>query len=72
MLKHIGLVFTTALTFMVPSQCKASTMEEILRVNWNKQSIAELEKLIPDQKAAQQFATDGPDEGAAYGKRQHL
>jgi len=42
---------------MVPSQCKASTMEEILKTNWNKQSIAELEKLIPDQKAAQQFAT---------------
>jgi len=58
MLKHIGLVFTMALTFMVASQCKAATMEEILRVNWNKQSLAELEKLLPDQKAAQQFATE--------------
>jgi len=57
MLKHTRLVFTTALTFLVASQCKAATMEEILKVNWNKQSLAELEKLLPDQKAAQQFAT---------------
>jgi hypothetical protein len=33
-------------------------VDEILRVNLNKQSIAELEKLIPDQKAARQFAFD--------------
>ena len=26
-------------------------------MNWNQQSLAELEKLLPDQKAAQQFAT---------------
>ncbi len=58
MLKHIGLVFTTALAFMVVSQCRAATMEETLRVNWNKQSLPELEKLIPDQKAARQFAID--------------
>ena len=57
MLRHIGLVFTTALTFMVVPRCKAATMDEILRVSWNKQSLAELEKLLPDQKAAQQFAT---------------
>jgi hypothetical protein len=57
MLKHIGLVFTTALSFMAVSQSKAASVEEILRVNWNKQSIADLETLIPDQKAAQQFAT---------------
>jgi len=57
MLKHIGLVFTTALSFMAVSQSQAATMEEVLRVNWNKQSLAELERLIPDQKAAQQFAT---------------
>jgi len=57
MLKHIGLVFITALTFMVVSRCKAATMDEILRVNWNKQSLAELQNIIPDQKAAQQFAT---------------
>jgi hypothetical protein len=57
MLKHIGLAFTMALTFMVASQCEATTMEEILRVNWHQQSLAELEKLLPDQKAAQQFAT---------------
>jgi hypothetical protein len=58
MLKHIGLVFTTALTFMAVSQCKAATMEEILSVNWNKQSLPELKRLIPDQKAAQQFAIE--------------
>jgi len=58
MLKRIGLVFTTALTFMVASQCKAATMEEILRVNWNKQSLPELKRLIPDQKVARQFAID--------------
>lgn len=33
-------------------------MEEILRVDWNKQSLPELKKLIPDQKAAQQFAIE--------------
>jgi len=27
-----------------------------LRVNWNKQSLPELKRLIPDQKAARQFA----------------
>lgn len=58
MLKRIGLVFTAALTFMVVSQCKAATMEEILKVNWTRQSLAELERLLPDQKAAQQFATE--------------
>ena len=57
MLRHIRLVFTTALALMVVSQTKAATVEEILRVNWNKQSLAELEKLLPDQKTAQQFAT---------------
>lgn len=57
MLKHIGLVFTTTLTLMAVSRSKAATMDEILRVTWNKQSLAELEKLLPDQKAAQQFAT---------------
>jgi hypothetical protein len=58
MLKHTGLVLTTAVTFMVVSQCKAATMEEILKVNWNKQSLPELERLIPDQKVARQFAID--------------
>jgi hypothetical protein len=58
MLKHIGLVFTTALTLMVVSKSKAATMEEILRVNWNKQSLPGLKRLIPDQKAARQFAID--------------
>jgi hypothetical protein len=43
---------------MVASSSKAATMDEILRVNWNKQSLAELEKLISDQKAARQFAFD--------------
>ncbi len=57
MLRHIGLMFTMALTLIAASQTKAATVEEILRVNWNKQSLAELEKLLPDQKAAQQFAT---------------
>jgi hypothetical protein len=51
-------MFTAMLAFMVVSECKAATMEEILRVNWSKQSLPELEKLIPDQKAAQQFATE--------------
>jgi hypothetical protein len=50
-------MFTTALSLIVVSQTKAVTVEEILRVNWNKQSLAELEKLLPDQKTAQQFAT---------------
>jgi len=58
MLKHLLLAITTALTFMVVSPCEGSTLEEILRVNWNKQSLAELERLLPDQKAAQQFATE--------------
>jgi hypothetical protein len=58
MLKHMGLVFPMALTFMVAAQCEAATMEEILKLNWNQQSLAELEKLIPDQKAARQFAID--------------
>jgi hypothetical protein len=57
MLKHIGLVFTTALTLVAVSPCNAATLEEILKVNWNQQSLAELKELIPDQKAAQQFAT---------------
>ena len=57
MLRHIGLVFTTALTLLAAASTKAATVDEILRVNWNKQSLAELEKLLPDQKAAQQFAT---------------
>jgi hypothetical protein len=65
MLKHIGLAFTMALTFMVASQSEATTMEEILRVNWHQQSLAELEKLLPDQKAAQQFATAVLMAGAA-------
>ena len=58
MLKHIGLVFATALAFIVALQCKAATIEEILKVNWNKQSLAELKRLIPDQKVARQFAID--------------
>jgi len=57
MLKHIGLVFTMALSLIAVSQSKDTFLDEILRVNWNKQSLPELEKLIPDQKAAQQFAT---------------
>jgi hypothetical protein len=28
-------------------------MEEILNVNWNKQSLAELEKLLPDKWIAE-------------------
>ena len=57
-MKCIGLVlFTTAVSWMAVPQSKPSSMEEILRVNWNKQSLAELERLIPDQTAAQQFAT---------------
>jgi hypothetical protein len=55
---RIRLVFAIVLIFMVVSQCKATTMEEILRVNWNKQSLAEPEKPNPDQKAARQFAID--------------
>src|SRR5208283_753578 len=58
MLKHIGITLTAVLTFMVVSQCEAATMEEIARVNWNKQSVAELERLLPDQKAVQRFATE--------------
>jgi len=58
LLKHIALMFTTVCTFMVASQCKAATLEEILKVSWNKQSLPELKKLIPDQKAARQFAFD--------------
>ena len=58
MFKTIGLVFTMAFAFMVVPQCKAATLEEILRVNWNKQSLPELKGLIPDLKAAQQFATE--------------
>jgi len=57
MLKHIGLVFTTALSLIAVSQSKDAFLDEILRVSWNQQSLPELEKLIPDQKAAQQFAT---------------
>ena len=56
MLKHIGLVLT-AFALIALSQSKDASMDEILKVNWNKQSLAALEKLIPDQKAAQQFAT---------------
>jgi hypothetical protein len=58
MLRHVGLLFAAMLTCMVVSQCKAATMEEIARVSWNKQSLAELERLLPDQKAVQQFATE--------------
>mgnify|MGYP001324601369 CR=1 FL=1 len=57
MLKHIGLMFTAALSLILVSQTKAATVDEILKINWDKQSLAELEKLFPDQKAAQQFAT---------------
>jgi hypothetical protein len=57
MLKHIGIIFITALVLMMLSQCKAATIEEILRVDWNKQSLPELKRLIPDQEAAQKFAT---------------
>jgi hypothetical protein len=57
-LNRILLVFTLVLTLIVVSQCKAATMEEILRVDWNKQSLAEFERLLPDQKAARQFAFD--------------
>jgi hypothetical protein len=59
MLKHIGLMFAAVLAPMVVSPCKAATMEEILSVNWNKQSLPELKRLIPDQKAAQQFVIEG-------------
>ena len=58
MRKNIILAFMVALAFMVVSQCRAATLEEILRVNWNKQSVPELKRLIPDQKAAQQFAIE--------------
>jgi hypothetical protein len=58
MFRHTGLIFTMALAFMVISPCRGATKEEILRVNWNKQSLAELKRLIPDQKAAQQFAAE--------------
>ncbi len=58
MLKLIGLVFATVMTLMVASQSGAATLEEILRVNWNEQSLAELERLIPDKRVAQQFATE--------------
>jgi hypothetical protein len=57
-LNRILLVFTLVPTLIVVSQCKAATMEEILRVDWNKQSLAEFERLLPDQKAARQFAFD--------------
>jgi len=58
MLEHIALTFTAVLAFMVVPQSKAASLEEILKVNWNKQSLPELKRLIPDQKAAQQFATE--------------
>lgn len=58
MFKHTGLIFTTTLAFMMVCPCRGATKEEILRVNWNKQSLPELKRLIPDQKAAQQFAVE--------------
>jgi hypothetical protein len=58
MLKHMVLTVTAALVFMFVSQCEAATKGEIARINWNKQSIAELERLLPDLKAVQQFAGD--------------
>ena len=57
MLKYVALVLTMVWGSMAVPQSKPSLMDEILKVNWNKQSLAELEKLVPDQKAAQQFAT---------------
>jgi len=57
MLRQIALVFTTALSLIAVPQSNPSSRGETLSVDWNKQSLAELEKLIPDQKAAQQFAT---------------
>jgi hypothetical protein len=56
--RHTGLVFAAAVILIVAPQSKAATMEEILRVNWNKQSLAELKRLVPDEKAARQFAFD--------------
>ncbi len=58
MVKHAGLVFAAVSALIMAPQSKAATLEEILRVNWNQQSLAELEKLIPDQKAARLFAFD--------------
>src|ERR1700692_2673939 len=58
MLRHVGLLFAAVLILMVVSQCKAATVEEIERASWNKQSLAELERLLPDQKAVQQFAAE--------------
>jgi hypothetical protein len=55
---YIGIVITAALSFMVALSSQAATMDEILGVNWNRQSLPELKRLIPDQKAAQQFATE--------------
>lgn len=58
MLRHIALTLTAILSFMVVLQGQASTIEEIAQLNWSKESLAELKKLIPDQKAAQQFSTE--------------
>jgi hypothetical protein len=56
--RHTRLVFAAAVTLIAAPQSRAATMEEILRVDWNKQSLAELKRLVPDQKAARQFAID--------------
>jgi len=58
MSKNIIVAFMIALALMAVSQCRAATLEEILKVNWNKQSLPELKKLIPDRKTARQFAFD--------------
>jgi hypothetical protein len=58
MLKHAGPTFAAMLILMLAPHSQAATMEEILRVDWNQQSLAELKRLVPDQKAARQFAID--------------
>ena len=58
MLKIVGVVFATGWALLAVSQSEAATKAEVSGVDWNKQSVTELYKLVPDLQAAQQFAVE--------------
>lgn len=54
MLKHIRVALATMLAILAV-QSRAHSIDEIRRASWNKRSMAELQKLLPDLKAVQDF-----------------